>query len=157
MNDEPTQHLDPAMRWVWLIPWMALLVLPLVVLAVVVGWLGDDAVALVVILSALAAVSALAGALRVRSLLRRTTYRFGDAALELSRGWLVHRTSVVPYHRIQTVDQSAGPLLRRFGLVSLTLRTASAFTDAAIPGISAARADTLRRDLAARSGRDDAV
>ncbi len=157
MRNDAVQQLDPAMRWVWLIPWMALVVAPIVVLAAVVGVFDDEARELAAALVVVALVVAVIGVLRVRGLLRRTTYRFGAAALEISRGWLVQRTSVVPYHRIQTVDQSAGPLLRRFGLVSLTLRTASASTDGDIPGIDATLADDLRRELAARSGRDDAV
>ncbi len=55
---------------------------------------------------------------------------------------------VVPYARMQYVDVQAGPLLRRFGLATVQLHTASAATDARIPGLEAQVAADLRDELA---------
>ena len=69
--------------------------------------------------------------------------------LLVRRGVLVHRTSVVPYGRMQYVDVTAGPLARRLGLAQVTLHTAAAATDASIPGLLDAEAARLRDRLAA--------
>jgi membrane protein YdbS with pleckstrin-like domain len=78
-------------------------------------------------------------------------------ALELAHGRVVHRASLVPYHRIQQIDIARGPFARTFGLSTLILRTAAATSDAELPGIDADHAEVLRRELLARAGVDDAV
>lgn len=88
---------------------------------------------------------------------RTMRYRFTDRALEIQRGWLVRRRSLLPYHRIQRVDETSGPIMRRFGLVTLQLRTASTQSDGQIPGLDRSAAESVRRDLISRSGADDAV
>ena len=55
-----------------------------------------------------------------------------------------------PYGRLQFVDVKAGPIDRAFGLVSVQLHTASATSDAAIPGLSPDVAAELRDRLAAK-------
>ena len=69
--------------------------------------------------------------------------------LVVRRGVLVHRTSVVPYGRMQYVDVTAGPLDRRLGIATVTLHTAAAATDAFVPGLLADEATRLRDRLAA--------
>ncbi len=69
--------------------------------------------------------------------------------LVVRRGVLVHRTSVVPYGRMQYVDVTAGPLDRRLGIATVTLHTAAAATDAFVPGLLADEASRLRDRLAA--------
>jgi membrane protein YdbS with pleckstrin-like domain len=56
----------------------------------------------------------------------------------------------VPYGRMQFVDVTAGPLDRRFGLASVQLHTASAATDARIPGLVPDEAARLRDRLASQ-------
>jgi membrane protein YdbS with pleckstrin-like domain len=86
-------------------------------------------------------------------------WRWSDLpeALELHRGVIVHRASYVPYHRIQQIDVERGPLERSLGLAQLVVRTASATTDAAVPGLAEDEAVRLRTRLLARAGVDDAV
>ena len=57
---------------------------------------------------------------------------------------------VVPYGRMQYVDVQAGPLDRSLGIARVQLHTASAATDAVIPGLPAAEAARLRDRLASR-------
>lgn len=57
---------------------------------------------------------------------------------------------VVPYGRLQYVDVEAGPLSRALGIASVQLHTASASTDARIPGVPSAEAARLRDRLTAR-------
>ena len=59
--------------------------------------------------------------------------------------------------RVQNVDVSQGPLERWLGLKKLTIRTASASTDATIPGLDDADAEQLRIRILERAGQDAAV
>ena len=72
----------------------------------------------------------------------------GDDLL-VRRGLLVRRLSVVPYGRMQLIEVSAGPIDRIFGLATVQLHTASASTDARVPGLPADEAQRLRDRLAA--------
>src|SRR3954468_2524708 len=71
----------------------------------------------------------------------------GDDLL-VRRGLLVRRLSVVPYGRMQLIEVTAGPIDRIFGLSTVQLHTASASTDARIPGLPVAEAHRLRDRLA---------
>ncbi len=57
---------------------------------------------------------------------------------------------VVPYGRMQYVDVHAGPVDRAFGIARVQLHTASAASDAAIPGLAPQEASRLRDRLASR-------
>ncbi|WP_084500360.1 PH domain-containing protein [Brevibacterium album] len=83
---------------------------------------------------------------------RAIGYRERESDLLIQRGILFRSTTVVPYGRLQFVEVSAGPLLRMAGLASLELHTASASTDASLPGLPRAEAEALRDSLAARGG-----
>lgn len=63
--------------------------------------------------------------------------------------WFRH-LEIVPYGRMQVIEVDSGPLQRRYGLASVRLVTASASTDASIPGLEAEAAATLRERLSAR-------
>lgn len=68
--------------------------------------------------------------------------------LLVRRGVMFRRLTVVPYGRMQTVDVSAGPLERVFGLATVRLHTASAASDARVPGLASGDAAALRDRLA---------
>lgn len=69
--------------------------------------------------------------------------------LLVKRGLMFRQLVVVPYGRMQFVDVNAGPLDRRFGIATVQLHTASAATDASIPGLTPEEAARLRDRLAA--------
>lgn len=73
----------------------------------------------------------------------------GDDLL-IRKGILFRSLVVVPYGRMQFVDVEAGPLARRCGVAQVQLHTASAETDASIPGLPPAEAARLRDRLTAR-------
>lgn len=102
----------------------------------------------------LGSVAALAGP---RLAYDRWRYVITDEALELRHGILTRRRSFVPYYRVQHVDITAGPLERSLGLARLVLHTASAATDAHLPGLAREDAEALRRRILSRVGRGDAV
>lgn len=91
--------------------------------------------------------------------LRHRTWRYevGDEGLVLEHGVVFRSSSVTPYRRIQLVDIASGPLERALGLGHLVLHTASATTDAEVPGIPLEEADELRTVILGRAGVGDAV
>lgn len=81
---------------------------------------------------------------------RAYAYREDAEDLVVRKGLMVRSLVVVPYGRMQYVDVSSGPIMRAFGLASITLHTASADTDTQLPGVSAEEADRLRERLTER-------
>ena len=79
---------------------------------------------------------------------RAIGYAEREDDLLIRRGIMFHKATVVPYGRLQFVDVDAGPIDRMFGLATVKLHTASAATDASIPGLPRAEADRLRDSLA---------
>jgi membrane protein YdbS with pleckstrin-like domain len=70
--------------------------------------------------------------------------------LLIKRGLMFRALVVVPYGRMQFVDVQAGPLERAFDVAQVQLHTASAGSDARIPGLNAVEAARLRDRLASR-------
>ena len=81
---------------------------------------------------------------------RAIGYAEREDDLLVRKGILLRTIVVVPYGRMQYVDVTAGPLARSVGIASVQLHTASAQTDAEIPGLPAAEAARLRDQLASR-------
>ncbi len=83
----------------------------------------------------------------VGRVVRAWGYALTDDILYIRHGRLFRRLIAVPYARLQFVDVTVGPLDRLFKLASVQLHTASASTDARIPGLPADRAAELRDTL----------
>ncbi|WP_402468260.1 PH domain-containing protein [Isoptericola aurantiacus] len=81
---------------------------------------------------------------------RAMGYAERDDDLLVRRGILFRELVVVPYGRMQFVDVTAGPLDRRLDIAKVQLHTASAGTDATIPGLPPQEAERLRDRLTAR-------
>ena len=77
-------------------------------------------------------------------------YAERDQDLLVSHGRLRRRLSVVPYGRMQVIEVSSNPISQWLGIATVSLVTASAATDARIPGIPAEVAQELRDRLAAK-------
>jgi membrane protein YdbS with pleckstrin-like domain len=79
------------------------------------------------------------------------SWRFRERGEDLliDHGVLVRKQIVVPYGRMQFVDIVAGPIERSLGICTLRLHTASAASDARIPGLDPGLAEQLRDRLAA--------
>ncbi len=67
--------------------------------------------------------------------------------LYITNGVLFRTLIAVPYGRMQLVEVASGPLERAFGLASVSLKTASAETNATIPGLTPEEAARLRDRL----------
>lgn len=65
-------------------------------------------------------------------------------------GIILRRVVVVPYGRLQYVDLTSGPLMRRYGLCEVSFKTAAAESSPDIPGLTQADGERLRDELAAR-------
>ncbi len=154
---EPAEALDPRVRRFWLVQnlmvvgFLALLVAAGTTVAVVLdattaAWLvGVIGGLVVVVLVPLAFVGAGLD-------YRHFRYEVTELGLYVASGWLWRSHQVVPHARVQTVDTTAGPLLRAFGLVSVHVRTASAHGGTSIPGLTPPVADRLVEELALRAG-----
>lgn len=81
---------------------------------------------------------------------RSIGYAEREDDLLIRRGIFFQRTLVVPYGRMQYVDIAVGPVERALGLCTLKLHTASAGTNAQIPGLPAGEGARLREQLSAR-------
>ncbi len=89
-------------------------------------------------------------ALVVPRQVRAIGYAERDDDLLIRKGILFRSLVVVPYGRMQYVDVEAGPLDRRLGIAKVQLHTASASTDANIPGLVPDEAERLRDRLTVR-------
>jgi len=105
----------------------------------------------------LAVVGGLAAWWLPRASYRHWRYQVAGDALELRHGVVRRVHSAIPYFRVQHIDVAQGPVERAVGLARLVVHTASAGTDATIPGIAAGDAEGLRRLILTRAGSGDAV
>ncbi|MFV0426335.1 MAG: PH domain-containing protein [Beutenbergiaceae bacterium] len=78
---------------------------------------------------------------------RAISYTELEEDLLIRKGVLFRKLTVVPYGRMQYVDVQAGPMDRRAGIATVQLHTASASSDATIPGLLEAEAARLRDRL----------
>ena len=85
----------------------------------------------------------------------RWRYQISDDYLDIARGIVWRKRFVIPFIRVQNTDTRQGPILRMFGLASVTVSTAAGRHE--IPGLDAGEADVLRDKAAelARLARED--
>lgn len=72
-------------------------------------------------------------------------YSIDHHEIDLLRGILVKTETLIPLSRVQHVDTRQGPLLRWYGLSSVTISTAA--TTHEIPGLDQVIADRVRREI----------
>lgn len=93
--------------------------------------------------------------IRIGALYRSWGYAELADDLYLTRGVMFRNLTAVPYARMQVVEVESGPIERAFGLATVKLVTASAATDATIPGLTPDRAAQLRDRLTRRAETGD--
>lgn len=84
-------------------------------------------------------------------------WELGGSAVYSVTGWLWRRHRITPLSRVQTVDTAQGPIQRMFGLVTVTMTTASTASRVTVPGLTPGRADALADAIAAAADREDAT
>ncbi len=77
-------------------------------------------------------------------------YAEREQDLLVTHGRLRRSLSVVPYGRMQVIEVSANLIAQRLGIATVKLVTASASTDATIPGLPVEDAHALRDRLSAK-------
>jgi uncharacterized protein len=77
-------------------------------------------------------------------------YAEREQDLVVRHGRIMRRLTVVPYGRMQVIQVRSNPIAHRLGIATVTLVTASADTDAEIPGLPVDVAQALRDRLAAK-------
>ena len=74
-------------------------------------------------------------------------------AVHTRSGWLTTEERIAPLSRVQTVDSAQGPLMRQFGLMSITVTTASAAGPITIDCLDAPTARAVVAELTEITGR----
>ncbi|MBU9711331.1 PH domain-containing protein [Evansella tamaricis] len=74
------------------------------------------------------------------------SYEIYENEVELMYGILVVRRVIIPMIRVQHVDTKQGPILRHYGLSTVTISTAATVHE--IPGLEEEKADELRDYIA---------
>jgi len=74
-------------------------------------------------------------------------YEVTDDEVDIYKGVIVHTRVIIPLVRVQHVNTSQGPILRAFGLASVSIATAAGAHE--ISGLSEEEADRLRDRVAA--------
>ena len=120
------------------------------------GMLSPGAFALFAVLSVIAAVL-LVVFLVVLPPIRyvRWRYELHDDYLDIAKGIIWRKRYIIPFIRVQNTDTRQGPILRAFGLSSVTVATAAG--EHVIPGLATDVADQVRDRAAAlaRIARED--
>lgn len=88
---------------------------------------------------------------------RHWRYEIDEHEIDLKRGIFIITRTLIPIKRVQHVDTQQGPILRRYGLATVTISTAA--TTHEIPALSDDVADEARNRISnlARIAKDDDV
>ena len=156
MRDLPTNQLNPKIKNVWRINdaiWVTIVFLccfiPFAIAMAVepAGWV-FAVLAAIVIVYAIALVVWLVVLPPIRHM--RWRYELSDDYLDIARGIVWRKRFIIPFIRVQNTDTRQGPILRAFGLSSVTVATAAGEHE--IPGLALDVAEQLR-DRAAELAR----
>jgi uncharacterized protein len=139
---DPSNRLDPRVRLVW---WTsaglgaAAVLVAAFVAAAAVDPFPAPLVLVVVPVLALATLGPHLG-------YRRWRYEIRVRDVYLKRGFLFARFTLIPFDRIQYVENRQGPLDRLFGLTQVIIYTAAG-PSGKIPGLDVAEAEAIREEL----------
>lgn len=76
---------------------------------------------------------------------RRWKYEVSDKGIDMLRGIVIRKRTIVPINRVQHVDTRQGPVYRKFDLSSVAISTAA--TTHEIPALDNETADELRNTI----------
>ena len=156
MKDLPTNQLDPKIKNVWRINdaiWLTIVFLccfipfAIAVVAEPAGWM-FIVLAVIVLVYIVGLIVWLVVLPPIRYV--RWRYEVSPEYLDIARGIIWRKRFIIPFIRVQNTDTRQGPILRAFGLSSVTVATAAGEHE--IPGLDIAEAEQLR-DRAAELAR----
>lgn len=163
MKELPAEKLDPRIKSVWrlsdVLAWTCVLACCLAVGAFgaflseeEASWFGIYALVCLVVYGAMVILFVV-----VITPVRyaRWRYQLSPEFLTIAHGIIWRKHMVVPFIRVQNTDTQQGPILRFFGLASVTVSTAAGSIE--IPGLRADEAEEVRDRAAelARIARED--
>lgn len=163
MRDMPANQLNPRIKNVWRISdsiWIVVGFLccfaPFALVAAFdpdeAGWAGPVALVIALVFAVLFVLLVV-----VLPPIRyaRWRYELTEDYLDIARGIFWRKRFIIPFIRVQNTDTRQGPILRAFGLSSVTVATAAGEHE--IPGLGNEEADLLRDRAAelARLARED--
>ncbi len=141
---EPAQRLAPAARWAWRLSWAGGCVVALLVLGMAGGSLPGSwqTVGMVVLAVALLAGTPIVPELRWR----RWRWEVREHEIDLQRGILVIRRTLIPMARVQHVETERGVIGQALGLATVEIHTAAGSHE--IPLLTDLDASMLRARIA---------
>ena len=162
MKELPENELDPRVKNVWRIndaTWITILFLCFLIPVLIMRGrpaLQDTAdMLLIVVLVCYAAFMIVWLVILPPIRYIRWRYQVSGEYLDIAKGIIWRNRIVIPFIRVQNTDTRQGPILRAFGLASVTVSTAAGEHE--IPGLDAQAAEKLRDRAAelARIARED--
>jgi membrane protein YdbS with pleckstrin-like domain len=156
MRELPRNQLSPKIKSVWRLSdtiWLTVTFFCCVIGFVIAYFSTGELWALIVIISLFALY--LLGIILFLVILppirhMRWRYELSDDFLDIARGIVWRKRFIIPFIRVQNTDTQQGPILRAFGLASVTVSTAAG--NHSIPGLDSLTAEQLR-DRAAELAR----
>lgn len=156
MRPLPENHLNPRIKNVWRISdaiWITLIYACCVIAFPIIALADPDASWAWTVTAVITAIWAVALVLWLAALppirFARWRYEVGENELDIARGIIWRKRFIIPFVRVQSTDTKQGPILRAFGLASVTASTAAG--EHVIPGLTFAEADELRDRIAERA------
>lgn len=162
MKQPPANQLDPRVKNVWRINdalWITLIALVAAATLAPIGFAAGDHPAFRIVLIATIAVLAAVYVIWLVVLppirYARWRYQVYEEYLDIAKGIVWRKRYTIPFIRVQNTDTRQGPVLRAFGLASVTVSTAA--KEHVIPGLGFDVAEQLRDRAAelARIARED--
>jgi membrane protein YdbS with pleckstrin-like domain len=148
---EPSQRLAPQARWAWRLSWAAGCIVALVLLGTMADRLPGPwrAIGMGVLAVALVAGTPVVPELRWR----RWRWEVREHEIDLQRGVLVVRRTLIPMARVQHVETERGPIGQALGLSTVEIHTAAGSHE--IPLLRDLDAGLIRARIAELARTDD--
>ena len=161
MKPLPENKLDPRIKMVWRLSdavWIVFSFLCAFIPFLVIDLVEPDPwIDLVIFIEVIVFIGLLVLFLVVLPPIRyiRWRYQVSDEFLDIAKGIIWRQRYIIPFIRVQNTDTRQGPILRAFGLSSVTVSTAAGEHE--IPGLANDQAELLRDRAAelARLARED--
>ncbi|PST47950.1 hypothetical protein COO72_10415 [Bifidobacterium callitrichos] len=129
--DDNWRALPERARTAWLVNETISFVIAIAVCGVVAavcianGWWGFWQRLIVGLFAAYAVLDLLTQPLQTKYAYTFYRFRIGGRDLRTRKGWLLRKSTAVPYNRVQHVDTKQNPVLRHFHLTTVVVHTAS--------------------------------
>ncbi len=157
----PQECLDPRVKRAWRINdaiWLAIIfVVCFIPLAIVAVSIEEPVMSVILVAVLILFVLLVVLCLVILPPIRYARWRFSmnENYLDIAKGIVWRKRYIIPFIRVQNTDTRQGPILRMFGLSSVTVSTAAGAHE--IPGLDTAQAAALRDKAAefARLARED--